>query len=693
MKTELGGDRLGSGNKQEISLRNYERSSHDLGYIWRSSMASGTLVPFMSEVGLPGDSFDIDLDCDVKTLPTVGPLFGSYKVQLDVFECPIRLYQGKLHMNMLNIGMDMSEVLLPQVDMIAQYESNDDDNSQINSSSIYSYLNMRGLGRTSDGSSGIVRRYYNAIPYLGYWDIYKNYYANKQEERGFVIHAANQTVGYTFNDALVTVDGIASGSGPTDVLGSAQDINTEVQSSGGAEPLVERPIVTLRIDCSFAGVGEAIGEPDVSQIQVEIDGTAYNIVDVFENVTVYGPNELFTNDASTYISCSGYTGVAEDVQWEVTQTEVGNTINTSGEPQLTEFPLDNIDDMRMDILEAVRQATAFEIGQGSAAPYGLGLGKPGATWTEAFKLSSQEGLGIKTYQSDLFNNWISTEWIDGTNGVNEVTAVSTAGNEFTIDALNLANKVYNMLNRIAISGGSYDDWLDAVYTHERSKSCESPVYHGSLIKELAFEEVVSMSDVEVAGEAQPLGTLAGRGRLTGKNKGGKIKIKVSEPSYIIGIASLTPRIDYSQGNKWDVNLKNMNDFHKPALDEIGFQDLVTDQLAWFDTVCDGSGNVTYSSAGKQPAWINYMTNVNQTRGSFAEVVGEGGNENASMFMTLNRRYEQGTSGIDDLTTYVDPSKYNEIFAQTALDSQNFWVQISNRIIARRKMSAKVIPNL
>jgi len=62
-------------------------------------------------------------------------------------------------------------------------------------------------------------------------------------------------------------------------------------------------------------------------------------------------------------------------------------------------------------------------------------------------------------------------------------------------------------------------------------------------------------------------------------------------------------------------------------------------------------------------------------------------------MTLNRRYEQGTSGIDDLTTYVDPSKYNQIFAQTSRDSQNFWVQISNKITARRKMSAKVIPNL
>ena len=59
MKTEIGGDRLGSGNKQEVSLRNYERSSHDLGYIWRSSMASGTLVPFMS--------VNVQLDCTTES--------------------------------------------------------------------------------------------------------------------------------------------------------------------------------------------------------------------------------------------------------------------------------------------------------------------------------------------------------------------------------------------------------------------------------------------------------------------------------------------------------------------------------------------------------------------------------------------------------------------------------------------------
>lgn len=251
-----------------------------------------------------------------------------------------------------------------------------------------------------------------------------------------------------------------------------------------------------------------------------------------------------------------------------------------------------------------------------------------------------------------------------------------------------------MLNRIAVSGGSYDDWLNAVYTHERTRSQENPMYMGGLIKELGFQEVVSNAQAEVQDNAQPLGTLAGRGVLTGKKKGGKIHVRVDEPSYIIGIISLTPRCDYSQGNKWDVNLKTLNDLHKPALDEIGFQELITDQMAWFDTVIDGNQDVIFHSAGKQPAWINYMTNVNQTRGNFAEKGGINGNAGGQMYMTLNRRYERDTnSRIKDLTTYIDPSKFNNIFADERLDAQNFWAQIAVNNIARRKMSAKLMPNL
>ena len=109
----LGGDRLGSGNKNKVTMHGFERSTHDLGYVFRSSAAPGTLIPFMNLIALPGDTLDINLGADVKTHPTLGPLFGSYKVQLDIFEAPLRLYQGLLHNNKLGIGMDMVNVKLP----------------------------------------------------------------------------------------------------------------------------------------------------------------------------------------------------------------------------------------------------------------------------------------------------------------------------------------------------------------------------------------------------------------------------------------------------------------------------------------------------------------------------------------------------------------------------------------------------
>ena len=154
MEVTLGGERLGSGKKDKIWLREYERSTHNVSSDFISTMASGVLVPFMTKVALPGSVHEIDLSADVLTHPTVGPLFGSYKVQYDVFQIPIRLYQGKLHMNMINIGRDMSKVILPQVKIKGEnppvnaddYGYRDYDNWQINPSSIFKYLGISGLG-------------------------------------------------------------------------------------------------------------------------------------------------------------------------------------------------------------------------------------------------------------------------------------------------------------------------------------------------------------------------------------------------------------------------------------------------------------------------------------------------------------------------------------------------------------------
>ena len=217
------------------------------------------------------------------------------------------------------------------------------------------------------------------------------------------------------------------------------------------------------------------------------------------------------------------------------------------------------------------------------------------------------GLALKTYQSDLYNNWLSSEWVDGVGGINEITAIDVSAGSFTIDTLNLSNKVYNMLNRIAVSGGSYRDWITAVYSHNARGGVESPVYMGGLSQELAFGEVTSTASTE----DQDLGGLAGKGILAGKKKGGSITIRTDEPSYIMGIFSLTPRVDYSQGNDWDNNLKTFDDLHKPSLDGIGFQELVTDQMAWWDTRIEDDYEVVYRSAGKVPAWIKIWEDLQE----------------------------------------------------------------------------------
>ena len=133
----------------------------------------------------------------------------------------------------------------------------------------------------------------------------------------------------------------------------------------------------------------------------------------------------------------------------------------------------------------------------------------------------------------------------------------------------------------------------------------------------------------------------------------------------------------------------MNDFHMPEFDAIGFQDNLTDQMAAWDTYFSPmTGNLNFRSVGKVPAWLNYMTNFNKTYGNFAD-------ERAEMFMTLNRRYEADkiNKRIKDLTTYIDPSKFNYAFAVVDRGAQNFWIQLGVEVHARRKMSAKIIPNL
>lgn len=674
MKVSIGKNTLGGGKKMMTRLNNYNRSTHDNSFICRTSMAPGVLVPTMKELVLPGDTYSIQTRCHTLTHPTIGPLFGSFKQQNDFFFCPIRLYNAMLHNNALNIGLDMKKVKFPYIrldtsEISDEYleGSGDTLKKDVNPSSLPSYMGYKAL-RTPEGeqNNGQIQ----VLPIIMYFDIFKNYYANKQEKSFYQI-VGNSIFQYTTNTS------------------AKNTIYFNVQN---------------KISAKWAEISKISNNPIDSNIDVPAGNKYYYGFVINSNIQIdesdiyldfgylifdsYGIGEFngYLSDflkagvilRSTAVSGSNaksYVFTNTSMTMGIHSLKSRKKIQAKSDSQsYDQIELSAIDDMREKILAAGK--TAYEAND----PFINNIFKTfidenaiDPSKNKIFACSNpMVGLVLKTYQSDINTNWVNTEWLDGDTGINAITAIDTSGGSFTLDTLNLAKKVYTMLNRIAVSDGSYNAWIQTVYTSGGLNHVETPIYLGGSSLEIEFQEVINNSGTE----EQPLGTLAGRGVAT-NHKGGNIIFKADEPGYIFCISSITPRVDYFQGNDWDIYLNTMDDLHKPQLDGIGFQDRLYRHLNASCQISD-----LEKSIGKQPAWIEYMTNVNKTFGNFALIENEG-------WMCLNRIF----GNADTYTTYIFPHLYNNIFADTDITAQNFWVQIAFNYKPRRVMSAKIIPNI
>ena len=646
MKVNIGKNTLGDGNKMSVSLKDYGRSTHNLNYAWRSTMGIGSLVPFMKVLALPGDTINIQLDSKIMTHPTIGPLFGSFKFQADVFTCPIRLYNAMLHNNALGIGLDMKKVKLPKLQTT--------NAGNTGSASIWNYLGIKNIKANEK---------VNAVPYLGCLDIFKNYYANKQEDCFYILKSSYRTTEYV----LTNVAG-------SENTGIATPYTTGMTSPAGNN----KGLIGDTIKIDMKTLSTEITNINRAQSYVQI-----TITDAGDTGLTKGDDgKIYLNQTGVTISKNENGTLHIELNDEYVEAVFDKNFDQGGIGTVTvnrlflnqadglsvqAIKLSKIDDLREDILAKGR--SEYIIGSGGNCSVSE-FNEEAANMTSG----NMGGLMLKTHFSDIFNNWVNTEWVDGDNGINKLTSIDTSQGSFTIDTLNLAEKVYNLLNRIAVSGGTYKDWIETVYTTDYYFRAETPVYEGGMSTEIEFSEVTSTSATEIEGN-EPLGTLAGKGYASNK-QGGHITIKVNEPSYIIGMASITPRVDYSQGNDWDNDLDTLDDLHKPQLDGIGYQDLMQ---KWMH----GGANRD-AAIGKTIAWINYMTNFNKTFGNFA--AGE-----SEAYMVLNRTYEVSNGEITNATTYINPKEFTGTFATNTVENQDFWVQIGVGLEARRVMSAKQIP--
>ena len=323
-------------------------------------MAPGVLVPTMTELLLPGDTYPIQTRCHTLTHPTIGPLFGSFKQQNDFFFCPIRLYNAMLHNNALNVGLDMKKVKFPVVEVDASdwdlnkklKGSNDTLLRQVHPSSLLFYLGYKSLNKETGTSWK-----WNVIKPLMYYDIFKNYYANKQENSFYTIDGARTltssnistvpntyffaAIGDQFANGMYRIEQIISnptpqvipiqGSGVVIVFRDLENYdltNTYLNGSIVFTPVAEGRTIDLNMRPISQLIGEGVLE-DISNLIIPISGKP--LLRAYKFKTLDGETAKMSINIASKV----------------------NAYTISG--NYSKFDLSSIDDMRENILSAGKQ--------------------------------------------------------------------------------------------------------------------------------------------------------------------------------------------------------------------------------------------------------------------------------------------------------------------------------------------------
>lgn len=216
----------------QLVLKAPKRSNFDLSYVNRFTATAGALYPIMVQRCLPGDHFEISLSHLVKTMALKAPLMGRMSLIFDFFFVPDRLYVPQFRQNNANVQSfadNMSDVHMPFFNLPLQGPGNGGPASNLGPLSAGHILDFLGIPAgfkdlhskitQDDNTYGQESVKFNALPLLGYYDIFRNYYRNPQEGTAYMFSRSagtSQTLDPSIRgfscEALDTVfEGIVSG--------------------------------------------------------------------------------------------------------------------------------------------------------------------------------------------------------------------------------------------------------------------------------------------------------------------------------------------------------------------------------------------------------------------------------------------------------------------------------------------------
>lgn len=166
-------------------------SRYNLSCRNRFDAAPGLLIPSFVEEVQPGDDWVISPKVKVQTAPLLAPLMGSFQQEFTLFFVPTRLYTQGMDLDMPDFTPD--ETLFPrfmppgfEVDYGGGFAGSGSNLSgtlgKTDPHCLLSYLDAVAPGHLSiyNGNYDTVESR-NAIPLIGYYDIFRNFFRNTNE--------------------------------------------------------------------------------------------------------------------------------------------------------------------------------------------------------------------------------------------------------------------------------------------------------------------------------------------------------------------------------------------------------------------------------------------------------------------------------------------------------------------------------
>lgn len=330
--------------------------------------------------------------------------------------------------------------------------------------------------------------------------------------------------------------------------------------------------------------------------------------------------------------------------------------------------------------------------------------------------SFPKGLALRSYKNDYI-----TAVLNSTKCNAAQQFVNVNNSKVSISQISLANKLQTYLELSAAAGSRYKEWIRSQFGITAHDDLMMPELITSISTYMNFEDVVQTSSDS---NDQPLGSLAGKGSAVLGNGHSEISIYTEEHSVIMCMFSLVPIPDYYQGFSKFLFKRTFDDIFKPAVDNIGFQDISTLEFSGStdsnsillkvgsqDYVPashlsggDYSGNTwkteLQTSVGKQPAWLEYKTALNRVHGDFTESLRYWTN---CRTMYSPRKYSKITGTEAQWTTdempyqmfssYILPEIWNYAFANTSNEAENFMVQTQFEMYRKSPMSKNLLRKL